>query len=98
MVLLNYRKDGISFSNELSLSPVHGDCGVLTHFVGVQTDVTILSAVQAERDALIAAQKNIVDALQRALLLTVMPYPEPVRGYTRSTRCFPGTNRGAVLS
>jgi|SRR5579883_670101 len=38
--LLNYRKDGTSFWNELSISPVRDTEGRLTHFVGVQTDVT----------------------------------------------------------
>lgn len=39
-VLLNYRKDGTPFWNELHISPVHDLRGLLTHFVGVQTDVT----------------------------------------------------------
>ena len=38
--LLNYRKDGRSFWNELSISPVRDPAGRLTHFVGVQADVT----------------------------------------------------------
>ncbi|WP_439627104.1 PAS domain S-box protein [Gemmata sp.] len=38
--LLNYRKDGTPFWNELSVSPVRDDAGRLTHFVGVQVDVT----------------------------------------------------------
>jgi PAS domain S-box-containing protein len=38
--LLNYRKDGTTFWNELSISPVRDGAGRLTHFVGVQVDVT----------------------------------------------------------
>jgi PAS domain S-box-containing protein len=38
--MLNYRKDGTPFWNELSISPVHDEQGRLTHFVGVQADVT----------------------------------------------------------
>ncbi len=38
--ILNYRKDGTSFWNELSISPVTDDQGRLTHFVGSQADVT----------------------------------------------------------
>ena len=34
--LLNYRKDGTSFWNELSISPVRDVDGRVTHFVGVQ--------------------------------------------------------------
>ena len=39
-VLRNYRKDGTPFWNELSLSPIRNREGRLTHFVGIQTDVT----------------------------------------------------------
>jgi two-component system cell cycle sensor histidine kinase/response regulator CckA len=38
--LLNYRKDGTPFWNNVSVSPVRDDSGEITHFVGVQTDVT----------------------------------------------------------
>jgi PAS domain S-box-containing protein len=38
--LLNYRKDGTPWWNELSISAVRDADGQLTHFVGVQTDVT----------------------------------------------------------
>jgi PAS domain S-box-containing protein len=38
--LLNYRQDGTAFWNELSISPVRDEDGQLTHFVGVQADVT----------------------------------------------------------
>jgi PAS domain S-box-containing protein len=38
--LKNYKKDGTLFFNELHISPVHNDRGELTHFVGIQLDVT----------------------------------------------------------
>ena len=38
--ILNYRKDGAPFWNELTISPVFDDAGQLTSFVGLQTDVT----------------------------------------------------------
>lgn len=38
--LLNYRKDGSSFWNHLTLTPVHDDAGLVTSFVGMQMDVT----------------------------------------------------------
>ncbi len=40
VVLRNYRKDGTLFWNELQISPVYNDRGQLTHFIGVQTDIT----------------------------------------------------------
>ncbi len=39
-VLKNYRKDGRIFWNELTLSPIRNRAGELTHFVGIQMDVT----------------------------------------------------------
>lgn len=38
--LRNYRKDGTMFWNQLSISPVHDAAGTLTHFIGIQKDVT----------------------------------------------------------
>lgn len=38
--ILNYRKDGMPFWNSLRLSPVFDDNKTLTHFVGIQTDIT----------------------------------------------------------
>lgn len=44
----NRRKSGEPFWNELSLSPVHNDEGNLTHYVGIQRDVT--ARVEMERE------------------------------------------------
>jgi two-component system NtrC family sensor kinase len=40
VVLLNYRKDGTPFWNNLAISPVHDAQGTLTHYIGIQTDIT----------------------------------------------------------
>ncbi|HEX5354730.1 MAG TPA: PAS domain S-box protein [Aquabacterium sp.] len=40
VVVRNYRKDGSLFYNDLAISPVLSPEGVLTHYVGVQTDIT----------------------------------------------------------
>lgn len=39
-VLRNFRKDGQLFWNELAISPIRNRDGELTHFVGIQMDVT----------------------------------------------------------
>jgi len=39
--LKNYRKDGVSFLNELSLSPVFDKDGKLLHLVGIQREVPL---------------------------------------------------------
>lgn len=38
--LRNYRKDGSRFISEVAISPIFDDSGEVTHFVGVQSDVT----------------------------------------------------------
>ncbi len=39
-LIKNYRKNGEPFWNDLYITPVHDENGILTHFVGVQNDVT----------------------------------------------------------
>jgi len=46
VVLRNYRKDGIRFFNELTVSPVRNEHGKLISFVGIQNDIT--ARIEAE--------------------------------------------------
>jgi diguanylate cyclase (GGDEF)-like protein/PAS domain S-box-containing protein len=39
-VVRNFRKDGRMFWNKLFIAPVHDDTGEVTHFIGIQTDIT----------------------------------------------------------
>lgn len=39
-VLLNYRKDGTPFWNDLYIAPVFSENGELSNYIGVQTDIT----------------------------------------------------------
>lgn len=40
VVLRNFRRDGTLFWNELYMSPIRDSSGALTHFIGIQNDVT----------------------------------------------------------
>jgi len=40
VVVRNFRKDGQAFWNDLYISPILNERGVITHFVGVQNDIT----------------------------------------------------------
>ncbi|MFZ9031850.1 MAG: PAS domain S-box protein [Robiginitalea sp.] len=42
VVLRNYRKDGSLFWNELTITPIEDAGGAVTHFIGVQNDVSRL--------------------------------------------------------
>ena len=58
VTLLNQRKDGTAFWNELSLSPVYDGDGRLTHFVGIQADVTMRVLAERERERHLAAEQR----------------------------------------
>ncbi|MDP2110837.1 MAG: PAS domain S-box protein, partial [Thiobacillus sp.] len=74
-VLRNYRKDGSMFWNELLVAPVRDESGKVTHFIGIQNDVTERKAHetqlerQANYDALTGlANRNLLqDRLSQAL-------------------------------
>jgi PAS domain S-box-containing protein len=51
VTVLNYRKDGTAFWNEVSMSPVFDAEGTVTNYVGVQADVTARVQAEAEREA-----------------------------------------------
>ena len=53
-VLLNYRRDGTAFWNQLSISPVTDGTGEVVNFVGVQNDVTERVLVEQDRRAALA--------------------------------------------
>ncbi|MBX3400768.1 MAG: PAS domain S-box protein [Gemmataceae bacterium] len=85
--ILNYRKNGRPFWNELSITPVLDPTGRLTHFVGVQTDVT--ERKEAE-DALRAGEERY-----RRLLDSI---PDPLFVYDRETLRYLAANNAAVAS
>ncbi|MBL7488370.1 SpoIIE family protein phosphatase [Frankia sp. AgB1.9] len=64
--LLNYRKDGSTFWNEIVLAPVFDRAGRLTHFVGVQDDVTARVEARAEREELLDRERRTRSAAERA--------------------------------
>ncbi|WP_414753245.1 PAS domain S-box protein [Anabaena sp. CCY 9910] len=55
VVLRNYRKDGSLLWNELNISPVYDQTGQLTHYIGIQTDIT--ERKQAETALLVSQQR-----------------------------------------
>ena len=86
--ILNYRKDGGRFWNRLSVTPIRDSRGEVTHFIGVQSDVTerreaedALRSAKAELEAINETIRHDLDTaarIQRALLPVSLPQP---RGY-----------------
>ncbi|HPO14744.1 MAG TPA: SpoIIE family protein phosphatase [Candidatus Hydrogenedentes bacterium] len=60
--VLNYRKDGTPFWNRLSLTPLKDENGTVTHYVGIQSDIT--DRVRAEEE-LQRALEALSDANQK---------------------------------
>ena len=50
--LRNYRKDGTIFYNDLYITPITNRRGIVTHFIGVQNDVTERVRAQEEKNHL----------------------------------------------
>lgn len=48
VVLRNYKKDGSLFYNNLRIDPVFNDDGDLTHYIGVQSDITDIKLAEDE--------------------------------------------------
>jgi PAS domain S-box-containing protein len=61
--LLNYRRDGTSFWNRLSITPVRNDLGEVTHYIGIQSDV---SARREAEQALRLTKERLEHDLQLA--------------------------------
>jgi len=85
--ILNYRKDGTTFWNRLSITPVRESSGEVTHFIGIQSDVTVRRQVEhdlrrskevLEQDLRLAAR------VQQALL----PPPEVQAGKLHLAHAF----------
>ncbi|HYT91412.1 MAG TPA: PAS domain-containing protein, partial [Gemmataceae bacterium] len=96
--VLNYRKDGSSFWNALSIAPVRDASGKTSHFVGVQTDITefkrleeqVRQAQKMEAFGQLAGSvahdfNNLLTIINgySELLLNMLPVEEPARELVR---------------
>ena len=85
--ILNYRRDGTTFWNRLSITPVRNGGGEVTHFIGVQSDVT------ARREAE-QGLRRVKEALEQDLRLAarvqqaLLPPAELQLGRLRIARAF----------
>ncbi|WP_402463760.1 SpoIIE family protein phosphatase [Isoptericola aurantiacus] len=67
--LLNHRKDGTPFWNQVVVSPILDEDGTITHHVGIQTDVT--ERVHAERRQALEMDEVNRENQRLALLATI---------------------------
>lgn len=73
ITLKNYRKDGSMFWNELSLTPIKNEKDVITHYLGIQKDVSaqvILTQKLQEENHLLKSDKETLEYLVNIDALT----------------------------
>ena len=68
VVVKFYRKDGVSFWDELSISPVANEAGRITHFVSVHADISDRRRVEENRHELEIAKQIQLSLLPNAPL------------------------------
>jgi PAS domain S-box-containing protein len=85
--ILNYRRDGTTFWNRLSITPVRNDLGEVTHYIGIQSDV---SARRQAEHGLRRAKEALEHDLQLAARVqqALLPPVELQLGGLRIARAF----------
>ena len=74
--ILNYRRNGTPFWNRLSITPVRDADGELTHYVGVQSDITQRKQVEdelARANERMSQHLEAAASIQRSLLPRELP-------------------------
>jgi len=66
-VLKNFKKDGTPFWNELHLSPIRNSDGEITHYLGIQNDITV--RVELDKKLAYMANHDMLTGLANRYLL-----------------------------
>ena len=82
--LQNYRKDGTLFWNYLQISPVHNVEDQLTHFIGIQTDITQSRQYEEELNHIFQLSSDLICSSNfDGYFKWVNPAFEAILGYSR---------------
>ncbi|OLP17956.1 hypothetical protein BST81_12955 [Leptolyngbya sp. 'hensonii'] len=69
VTLRNYRKDGTLFWNELSIAPIYDEQSNLTHYIGIQTDVTERKLAEQQTQTIASRLTTLIQSLQAGILV-----------------------------
>ncbi|MFN8530604.1 MAG: PAS domain S-box protein [Anaerolineae bacterium] len=97
VTLRNYRKDGTPFWNELRLFPLRDTEGKVTHFVGIQNDVTVRKEAEAALAQSEARYRQIFDT-NRAIKLLIDPSTGKIKDANLAAIEFYGYSLDQILS
>jgi PAS domain S-box-containing protein len=108
-ILRNYRKDGSLFWNEVYISPLRDKQGKITHYIGVQNDVTrrveIETALSKSEERMRSIINNVSDGIiifdKNGIIESANPFVERLFGYPAEelnghniNKLMPEPNRG----
>ncbi len=85
--ILNHRKDGTPFWNRLSITPVADAAGDITHFIGIQSDVTARRTAEEGLRRSKAAMEHDLRMAAR-VQQSLLPPPEVDAGGVRLAHAF----------
>ncbi|WP_416148519.1 SpoIIE family protein phosphatase [Salipaludibacillus sp. HK11] len=67
--ILNYKKDRTFFWNELQINPIKNAQGNITHFIGLQNDITSRKNAEQNRSKKLADQSNLLNAIPNVIIM-----------------------------
>ncbi len=85
--VLNYRKDGQTFWNDLSIDPVRNAAGTVIGFIGIQNDVTELKRAEVAHNELDTRLSTILENVKGYILSRVMT-PDGIIKYSYVSKSF----------
>ncbi|WP_392482842.1 PAS domain S-box protein [Nostoc sp. C110] len=88
VILRKYRKDGILFWNELGISPIDDENGKLSHFIGIQTDISHRKQAEASLHQQALTFENMNDGViitnLTGNIIDWNPAAQSMFGYTKA--------------
>jgi len=97
VVLQNNRRDGSPFWNELHLSPLYSSEGQLTHFLGIQQDVTALKNSTAQLKYQAECNTLLFEIAQTFINLPLSARAEAVDQALAGIGAFTGSDRAYIF-
>ncbi|WP_067763300.1 PAS domain S-box protein [Nostoc sp. NIES-3756] len=88
VILRNYRQDGSLFWNQLSISPIYNENGNVSHFIGIQTDISEHQQAEAVLKRQALTFENMYDGViitdLEGQILDWNPAAERMFGYNKN--------------